>query len=136
MPLRNSLTVDDLIARHREKQREILKTLKPELYAEYRRLGRKIKELRAEQADQTPVGASRRQHVLFALPPRIPLFEHKKRVLEFLRNREGATRRQIMKATKVPPGSLSSVLKAKEFRQIRHGFWGLTRAVKEETREK
>jgi hypothetical protein len=124
MPISASkMTVNDVLQRNRERRREILKTLKPELLAEYLRLGKFNQWLKAEQSDGSPVGVIPAKGFLDT--PRIPLLEHKRKLMNFLQIRGPARRREILKTTGIPPGSLGSLLKGQEFVSIQHGFWEL-----------
>jgi hypothetical protein len=124
----SNLTLDQLIRRCRTKRAEILKTLAPELLAEYRRLGRVIRDLEAEEEDSSPVNPPAKD-ALFNLP-RIPLAVHTEKVAAFLATRTAASRSEIAANAHVPIGSLSSVLKAERFEQIRRGYWALKKSKK------
>src|SRR5205807_3698916 len=85
-----------------------------------------ISSIQAEQKDASGTGGPRPVKGGF-MPevPRIPLFVHKQKLVDFLSTREAATRVQIIKATGIPAGSLSSLLKSRDFAQVRHGYWAL-----------
>jgi hypothetical protein len=124
------LTGKQFIQRWRSRRMEILRSLAPELRAEYRRLGRLIRDITAELSDSSPVGSVEPRESFGLVPSRIPLLDRKQKLIEFLRSREGATRVEITKATRIPAGSLSSLLKGAEFEQARHGFWTLKKGKK------
>jgi hypothetical protein len=56
---------------------------------------------------------------------RNPLSAWKLRIVTFLKEKQLATRQQIVAGTGVPVGSLSSLLRDKTFKSISHGMWGL-----------
>jgi hypothetical protein len=115
----------ELVRRWRKRQWEILKKrLFPEDLAEYRKLARLIKEVRSEQVEKRQEPKIER---LFPEPKRIPLSQHREKLIAFLKEKGPATRIQIAYATGIPEGSLSSLLKGREFEQVKRGFWGLKR---------
>jgi hypothetical protein len=113
----------DLIRRWRKERLEILKKrLFPEELAKWRRLGRLIQAVLKEQAEKK---AEPKEELLFPEPQRIPLSVQREKLVEFLKTNGKATRTQITYGTGIPPGSLSSLLKGKEFEQVKRGFWAL-----------
>jgi hypothetical protein len=125
------LDTTELLRRRRERQEEILKTLKPELYAEYKRFEIEIATLQRMLAEEIrePLEAPSPQS--FINLPRVPLMSHKIRLTTFLLGqKEPVSRKAILEATGIPPGSLSSLLQAKEFEQVVRGFWKLKERIK------
>jgi hypothetical protein len=121
-----SISVSDLVRRLRKQQSEILKALPQELFAEYKRLGKLIEDIVAQESEQIPPQIGFKE--ILALP-RIPLFRHKQKLIVFLRTSGPATRKEIAEATGIPMGSLSSLLKAKEFKKAKWGLWVLKRGA-------
>jgi hypothetical protein len=101
--------------------------LAPELQAEYRRLGRLIRDISAELRDNSAAGL---YSPTPGIPPRIPLVIHKEKLIEFLRKRTSASRPEIIRAIQIPPGSLGSLLRSGEFEQVSHGRWALKKDAK------
>jgi hypothetical protein len=117
------MDTDELIRRWRKRQREILeKRLFPEELEEYHKLARLIKEVRDEQAEKQREPSD---EGLFPEPKRVPLSEHREKLIAFLKENGSATRNQIIHATDIPSGSLSSLLKGREFEQVKRGLWSL-----------
>ncbi len=57
---------------------------------------------------------------------RVPLEQHKAKLVIFLKDRGPATRREIASATGIPMGSLSHLLIEDDFIKVSHGLWDLT----------
>ena len=114
------IRTDVLVHRWRKRRREIikaaLKALGPEVFSEFRKLGRLIKELSVEGAKEST---------------RKPLSVHRANLIRYLGEHGPATRREMTNATGVPPGSLSQLLKARqEVEQVQHGVWKLKATIK------
>jgi hypothetical protein len=132
----------DLLRRLRERRREILKALSPELLAEYRRLGIAIRTVIIEEGKSTVAKCTNDGkfdallatvfgHLLTSdefgqqLKERTPMSAHKKRLIDFLHDARMATRAQILASTGIPEGSLSQLLREPEFEQMERGTWRL-----------
>jgi hypothetical protein len=115
-----------LIKKWRKRRQEILDTLPPALLKEYRQLSKKIKMLMDEEMS----GAN--DPGPFSTPQRTPLWQHKKTLIEYLKKMSPVitevSRQRIHMETEIPMGTLSLLLREKEFEQVRHGFWGLRKS--------
>jgi len=139
---------EELVRRWRDRRREILKTLPPELLAEYRRLGvliqnvlveqraiSKCKKLSDQERAELMEGTVRvpdliNRKVKQALEEvreesRIPLHRHRETLIAFLAEFGPSTRREIAAGTSIPAGSLSRLLRGPQFEQAAHGLWRL-----------
>jgi hypothetical protein len=58
---------------------------------------------------------------------RTPLHRHRENLIAFLAAHGPATRKEIVEATGIPPGSLSLLLRDEQIEQVRHGTWRLFR---------
>jgi hypothetical protein len=57
---------------------------------------------------------------------RVPMAEHRKKLIEFLRGKERCTRSEMASATGIPEGSISALLASGEdFEQVERGLWKL-----------
>src|SRR5258708_17181916 len=120
------MDTDELIRRKIDKQKEILKTLKPELLAEFLRLQSEIGAIQKLVTDEKQEELPPPFTGFLKATPRIPLLNHKRAlILFFSQCKRPVSRKQILAATSIPGGSLSSLLKAKEFKQVGHGMWAL-----------
>jgi hypothetical protein len=145
--------VEELLRGWYERRREILKTLPPDLLAEYRQIGRLIKGVLKEQVNQIgPEGGlllgklepktickechaelkedgimEQLQHIK---PFRVSLVRRKETLLKFLAERGPSTRGEILRETDIPPGSLSMLLQHPEFENAGHGLWRLGKVKK------
>jgi hypothetical protein len=106
-----SVPSNTLIRRWRERRREILKTLAPNLLAEYRKLGLLIKGVKAEESLYARVRSS--------------MSVHKQKLIAFLREQGPTARAEIVAKTGIPSGSLSELLRDKEFKTSERGVWAL-----------
>jgi hypothetical protein len=135
-----SMSSSQLVSRWRKRQREIIEQLPANLLAEYRKLEGMITSVYAEEKKRSREQDSKQKTAaegdnspddeeglgLFAPPPRTPLSAHKKKLIKFLAGLEQpVTRGNIASATRIPPASLSELLKGPEFEQVRHGLWKL-----------
>lgn len=128
----------ELVHRWKKRRREILNTLPPELLAEYQQLGKAIKRVWAEEmrnlsevsqtlhSSTTPATANR---------VRIPLSFHRKKLIEFLDEHGPSLRAEIVAKTGIPEGSLSKLLRGKEFEHLERGFWALEWQAKKSKRK-
>jgi hypothetical protein len=133
----------ELVRRWRTRRLQILKTLPPELLAEYVKLGKLIKGVRLEQIQiekEANGGVIDLSLATFSLPEgvtgtltdpdtgasvRIPLALRRKQLAEFLKKNGPSTRNEISKGIAIPEGSLSILLSQSEFEQKSRGVWGL-----------
>jgi hypothetical protein len=133
-----ALSASELIHMLLDRRREILLTLEPHLLAEYRDLGKSIRTIEAQLArlasqqgqegteEQPDTLQSRARRFVLAPAPRIRMAIHKKKLIDFLRaNGCPASRTEILTGTKIPSGSLSSLLSSEEFEQVERGLWRL-----------
>lgn len=147
MPRVGAMTTTELMNRLRKRQGEILQSLSPELLAEYTKLAEMIALIRAEEdrvaaahgkkiGDAVGVPVFIEDHgglelVIKGAPPatsvgtRLPLAVQKEKVIRFLDNNGPMPRSTILSMTGVPAGSLSALLKGKEFKQNDTGNWEL-----------
>jgi hypothetical protein len=116
-------TVNELIARWRERRRQILDALPTTLRAEFYRLGAAIKSIKSMFGERN----TKIRVVHTPVSGRIPMSEHKKKAVDYLRQVESATRLEILANTGVPEGSLSQLLRDKEFEQVERGRWRLAK---------
>ncbi len=119
----------EIIRQLRSEQEEILKSLKPELLAEFKRLEKQIRMVKKLVMNACRLDDFDLPNENFA--ERLPLLKHKQRIIAYMRGkRQPVTRKEIISETLVPAGSLSSILKAREFEQIGHGLWQLSQESK------
>jgi hypothetical protein len=145
---------NELIRRWRDRRREILETLPPQLLAEYRQLGLLIRgvlteqraaalkertqetermiaeeEARLAKAMEELAAAQEEMRRLSAEAEReearVPLDRHRETLIAFLAKKGPSTRREITAATPIPAGSLSLLLRDQRFEQVQHGLWRL-----------
>jgi hypothetical protein len=123
------MDTDDIIRRYRQRQAEIIGCLAPELLAEYKRLEELIQfigRIADEERTNFKLPPPPLPDDFFADLPRVPLLTHKRKLIDFLRkSKSPVSRKQILAATTIPAGSLSSILKDDEFEQVEHGLWKL-----------
>jgi hypothetical protein len=128
-----SLTSGELIRRWRERRKEILRTLRKDLLAEFIHLGKQIAAVRQEEAKTEQQATSPpRTGFLGPLPSssRVSMAVHKFRLVEFLKQHGPSTRKEITTKTGIPEGSLSELLKRPIFEKQRWGIWALKDQVK------
>lgn len=110
-----SVSSNELIKRWRSRRKEILKTLDPKLFADYRRLTTLIRSVRVEEVKTTAI--------------RKTMSEHREKLIGFLKECGTASRAEIVTATGIPQGSLSALLtESLLFQQQEHGRWGLKKS--------
>lgn len=130
-PISTAMLIESL----REQQLAIVKKLPRELVDEYVRLQEIIKAIeRAEvnhalglmpdKIEEFSADDGKKEYGL-TFKYRLPLSVHKENVIEAIRKFGPLTRRAILGAAKVPAGSLSAILKGKEFVRVEGGRWGL-----------
>jgi hypothetical protein len=133
------MSTTQLLNRWRDRQKEILETLSPDLLAEYRKLGELIETVEDEEDKnareiKTSGQKTNKEHIVpanfFPPIPRVPLSVHKKKLIDYLKKHGPSTRGEISAGAAIPPGSLSELLSEKEFEQHERGFWGLRGQVK------
>src|SRR5258708_38579975 len=97
-----SLSSSQLVTRWRKRQHEILEKLPPDLLTEYRKLNDLIAEVTREEAKnrrerkETPKMAEEDIFPEYFAPTmRIPLSVHKKKLIDYLKNSQGASRGEI-----------------------------------------
>ncbi len=57
---------------------------------------------------------------------RVPMAEHRKRLIQFIRNKGQCTRAGMISGTGIPEGSISALLSnSEDFEQVQHGLWKL-----------
>jgi hypothetical protein len=126
-----SLTSSGLVARYRQRRREILDALPPDArkqLKEYIQLGKCIRRIYAEETRYNTVVTL--PHSAQVVPPaRVPMSVHKEKLVEFLTQHGPSTRNQILSGTGIPAGSLSELL-TKECEQKKEGFWTLKSPAK------
>lgn len=131
------MNVNELIQRWKKRQAELLGMLPDVIRAEFHELSVAIRRAEAElgiEADQwqsedsvTPGQAGERFHeMLNKLSRRVPLGDRKLQVVEYLRENGPSGRTAVLKATRIPNGSLSNVLADTSlFEKNADGHWQL-----------
>jgi len=145
-------TLERLVQLVKKRRRDILKELPPDSLAEYRRLGRLVKQMYAE-AIRLGMAHMRERSAELHLPnekpatpavkpgdkskrqglnlegqlanKRTPLYKHKRMLMTWLRQHGPQTRAELIRHTRIPEGSISRILQDNEFVQLAHGLWGL-----------
>jgi hypothetical protein len=119
------------------RQNAIIDSLPPELrdeFFEIEALIRRIDTLIVEHGAKVKIDVTPRlQHLLeqpeaVPRPGRTPLAERREVLRSYLQARRRAPRGQILRETRIPPGTLSALLTEEEFEKDDEGFWRL-RAV-------